>query len=143
MRFQNYVVMFLVVGLFLVVMVSFSVSLAYNNHSNQSLASDPNLNKTVQNLVVSLEDASNSVTSSGQTFATESEGVTTEDTEITLPSIIGVYQTGNAVTAGMLSFFNALAVQYLGLDLLTVSILGAILMITLVIAGWALFRSGR
>jgi hypothetical protein len=129
------------VALFFFCMLAFAVQTQTNNPTNSSLSTDPNFNATYQSISGAVASTSTVANATSSTFNSENPVISFG--QIVMLSIVGVYKL---ITSTVISAFNIIAgisMTYLGIPPVVIGVIGGILVITLTLLAWRLWRWGQ
>ena len=136
---RGIIITFLLVGLFAFALINFSTQFSYDNNLNQSILNAPSFSSLNDDLEESL--------SSSQTVAeTQREGFETETQSeqsgfLSLGSIRDAGKAFTGTTVVMLNILTGGFLSELGIPTVIFTILGSILLISLVFLGWRLIKA--
>lgn len=141
MEFKGFIISSILLGLFIFAMIQGFTYLAVENDVSNPLRDNEAINSTVNELETELEDLDNSTQDIRDAFTEDKTSV--ETGFLLLGSIIdaGTNLGGILVTIYKLSL--GLIAETLGVSSLVFAVMVAILLITLILLAWSLYKSGR
>jgi hypothetical protein len=139
--FKEILFSLIIVGLFFYLIVSFGVQLGVDNGANNTLLENPVFNLSFQGMQTNLTEIIS--TSNDSRAAFEKDNVLLSFGDLIFFSIVGV---GKIITNSIVAFFNIIGTvgtQNLGIDPLVIGVFGAMILISLVIYLWRLYKTGE
>ena len=131
---------FTLVGLVVLSMFAFGVFFQEENNIDDQFIENQLMNETYSNLKSSLGDLSKE--SQDQKTLFESENPTGGFGTILLFSIVSTGKIFNGMIMGIFNTLIRLPVTFLGLDPIILSVLGALLILTIITGLWVLYKLG-
>lgn len=140
MSLMKYATVALLVGLFTIALINFSVNLTESNDVNGSLMTDPNLNSSFTDIQTELE-ASKSV----------AEGIRSSffgqipiigDIAVILGYIFGTTKQIFALIRGLFELYFELIQTYMGIPPIVTTVFTTIIVLTLILLAWRVYRAG-
>lgn len=138
--FRPYIITFLIVGLFMFSMISFVTNLQSENNAVVTLANDPTVINITGSLTSELEAFE--TLSNNQRESFDSETPSTSFGELIFESITNV---GRVIGGVGTTFYAIIATASLaiGINPLVINVIGGIIIITIVLLAWRLYRTGE
>jgi len=140
---KNYIMSFLLIGLFLFVAVQFASQVSIDNNTNVSILDNTAINKSFIDIQAELRDSKSTVDQDKKTlFSDRPEG--NEGESINLFSIIGIAgNMGLNFVTGIFQITRDLVKTTLGIDNDVVfAVFGSMFVITLIFLTWRVIRTG-
>lgn len=141
MKFGNLVIGIILVGLFFFSLTAFAVQTQTNNPTNSSLQNDAVFNSTYNSIQSSL------ITTSGTANTTknvlETDTPTAGFGSLIFFSIVGIGKLLSGTTIGMYNIIEGAAYHYIGISPIILGAISAILLITIVLAAYRLYKVGE
>lgn len=131
---------FALVGIFVFAIISFSYNLQVNNGVEDTILGNGILNKTYSNLNSDLTDFREK--SQGQKTNFEEGGLSISFGSLVLTTIGSIGKVFNGMILGVFGVLIILPAQILGVSSLVVGVLEAILLLTIMLSLWRVYRSG-
>lgn len=139
-KFQELFINFMIIGLVVVSLFAFMVSFQEENDVSEKVIENSLMNETYGNLRIDLGNLRNE--SQAQKTLFESENPTGGFGTILLFSIVSSGKVFNGMVIGLFNTIIKLPVVFLGLDPIIVSVLSTMLILTIIIALWVLYKLG-
>ena len=139
-QFDNIFTKMTMIGLFIFCMISFIVFVQNDNNASDKLIDNSLINQTYSSLGNDLNTMRNS--SQSQLTLFQKENPTGGFGTILLFSIVSVGKTFMNMVTGVFNITINLPVAVLGVDKAVVGVLSAILVLTLIIGAWILYKLG-
>lgn len=140
MGFYETFVNFMLIGLLAFSLFAFTVSFQSENGVEDKIIDNNIFNKAYGNLRGNLEDLSTE--SQAQKTLFESENPTGGFGTILLFSIVSSGKVFNGMVIGVFNTITKLPASVLGLDPIVTSVIGTILIITIIIGLWIIYKLG-
>lgn len=137
---RNYVITFVLVGLFMFSMFSFITNLQSENSAAVQIVTDPTVSNLTSSLTSGLETFDDIANEQRGGFEREEASVGLG--ELVFKSITGVGKVIGAVTITFYDIFGAAALL-IGVPVIVINVLAGILVMTLVFLAWRLYRTGE
>lgn len=141
MDFKNLTIIMLLLGLFIFAIMSASIGLTSENNVNNTLMESESINSTFGNLQTQLETTQS--TTNGTKSAFEQETPTLGTDSFLFSSIINA---GKVFTTLISSIFNltfGLISEVLGISPIILGVLSAILLLSIILLAWKLYKTGK
>lgn len=138
--FYNTFINFMLIGLFVFGMLAFIIGVQDENNVDNQIINDESINDSYYDLSTDLKGYRDKSQSQKSLF--ESETPTGGFGTILLFSILSVGKVFNGMIMGVFNVLIKLPVTFLGLDPIIVSILSTILILTIIIGLWAVYKLG-
>ena len=138
---RGIIITFLLVGLFAFCLINFSMQVSYNNNLNQSITDSSSFSAVNNNLTESLGGSQTVAETQRKGFEIE-----TQSEQPGFLSLGSIRDAGKAFTGTTVVMFNILTGGFLpdlGISSIIPTVLGAILLITLVFLGWRVIKAGE
>ena len=132
-------IIFLLTGLFLVSLYQFGLGVASSYGKPASLIDDPRIN--MSGIESQLSQASSDADDKFESFAKDNLFVTAG--EIVLFSVWGIWKLVGGTIKAMYTILMGGLVNVIGIDPMVVGVVSAILLISLIFAGWRLIKQGE
>lgn len=139
-NFHELFINFMIVGLVILSMFSFSVIFQHDNNVEDPFIEDTLMNNTYHNLYDNLDSLSES--SQAQKTLFESENPTSGFGTILLFSIVSSGKVFNGMIIGVFNILIKLPVVVLGIDPVIVSVISTMLILTIIIYLWVVYKLG-
>lgn len=139
-KFYELFVSFLILALLIVSLMAFSILMQEDNDVSEQFIENPVINDTYSNLrsdLISFKDESQT-----QKALFESENPTAGFGTILLFSIVSAGKVFNGMIIALFNSLIKLPVVILGLDPVVVSVLSAILILSIIIGLWIIYKLG-
>lgn len=138
--FYETFVNFMLVGLLIFAMLAFMIGVQDENDVSEKIRDNEIINESYYDLDTDLTGFRDK--SQAQKSLFESETPTSGFGTILLFSILSVGKVFNGMIMGVFNTLIKLPMAFLGLDIIVVSILSTILILTIVIGLWAVYKLG-
>jgi len=138
--FREIWVSFILIGLFIFSMISFIALMQDKNNVDDSILENEIINNTFNKLSQNLTILENNTQTQRQSF--ESEIPERGFGSLIIFSIVGVTQKFTALLIGIFNIIIVLPASILGISPIVTSALGSILLVSLVLLGWRVYRIG-
>lgn len=138
--FREIWVMFIIVGVFTFGMISFIVISQQDNDVTNTILNNSIINKTYVNLEQNLTILENNTETQRQSF--ESEIPERGFGSLIIFSIVGITQKFTGLVIGVYNIFIVLPASILGVSTVVTSAISSILLVSLVLLGWRVYRIG-
>lgn len=139
-KFSNLFMNFMLIGIVILSLFSYIVITQEENNIEDKFVSDPLINKTYENLKVELGGLEDQ--SQAQKTLFESENPTSGIGTILLFSVVSVGKVFNGMIIGLFNTLIELPTVILGLDALTLSVIGTMLILTIILGLWIIYKLG-
>lgn len=139
--FREQWIEFAVVGMFILAMISFIVVMQEKNDVDEGIITNPIINKTFIKLDQNLSNLRNKTET--QRAAYESENPERGFGSLIIFSIVGVSKIFFGLMIGIYNIIIVLPASILGLPEAIMATIEGILIVSMVLLGWALIRIGR
>lgn len=131
---------FIIVGVLMFSMISFIVISQQNNGVDDTILENSLINKTFSNLGQNLTILENNTQTQRQNF--ESEIPERGFGSLIIFSIVGITQKFTGLLIGIYNIFIVLPSSILGISPVVTSAISSILIVSLVLLGWRVYRIG-
>ncbi len=138
--FRKLFTVFSIIGLFVFAAISFIDSLQTENNASSSILENELINRTFSSLSEDISDQQTTTNSSKNAF--ESEIPAPGFGSLIIFAIVGVTHTFTSILTGTYNLIIVLPLVTLGIPSPVANILGSILMITLTLFAWRVYRVG-
>lgn len=138
--FQDTFKNFLFIGLMVFCILAFIIAVQSDNKVTDPIIDDPLIASTYSNLGTDLGELRNQ--SQAQKTLFESETPTAGFGSILLFSVLSAGKVFNGMIIGTFNILIQLPVVILGVDPIVLSILGTLLIITIILGLWAIYKLG-
>ena len=139
--FREYLIAFMMAGLFLLVMINFVINMARDNNAQQSIQHDPIINSTFHNLNVEIENIQRNTTAAKDSWEKETISQQIGDLLFGSVKIIGIILGGTI--KGFYAIFRVFAEsKVLGIPSIVVTYILSIVSLTVLLLGWRLLKRG-
>lgn len=132
--------MFALVGIFVFAIISFSYNLQANNGVEDTILGDGIINKTYSNLNTDLNKFRDE--SQGQKTNFEEGGLSVSFGSLVLTTIGSIGKVFNGMIIGVFGILIVLPAQILGINSLVIGVIEAILLLTIMLSLWRVYRQG-
>ncbi len=139
-KFYETFVNFMLVGLLIFAMLAFMIGVQDENNVEEKIRDNEIINESYYDLDTDLTGFRDK--SQAQKSLFESETPTSGFGTILLLSILSVGKVFNGMMIGVFNTLIKLPMVFLGLDIIVVSILSTILILTIIIGLWAVYKLG-
>lgn len=139
-QFQNTLISFILVGLIVFGIMAFTVNIQSENNSEVRLLNDSFMNNTYSNLENDLNDFKDTADSQKELF--ESENPVLSFGTLIFYSIVSAGKVFSSMMIGMFNVVISLPVTYFGISPIIVGVLGIILIISIIIGLWIIYKVG-
>jgi Flp pilus assembly protein TadB len=141
MDFKGFVIAALLVSLFIYAAISLSTTLSSNQNKNFTLLENEAINRSFTNIQTELEDSE--ATTSAQREAFEEDTAEEDIFVLNLKSIISVGRKFTQLVVNLYSLTFGMIAEVLGISVLVLTIITSIIIITLILLAWSVFRIGK
>ena len=141
MEFKDLIITALLVGLFIFAVISFGVQLSKNNNANMSILNNPSINKSFVSITSELEEAEDTA-ESGRVGLWSGIPIL-EEVGIVLDSIVSVGQVFSGMVIGVFGITFELITTTLGIPPIVLGVITAIILISIVLLAWSVFKAGK
>lgn len=141
MEFKGLIITALLVGLFIFAVISFGIQLAENNNANMSILNNPSINKSFASITSELEEAEDTA-ESGRVGLWSGIPIL-EEVGIVLDSIVSVGQVFSGMVIGVFGITFELITTTLGIPPIVLGVITAIILISIVLLAWSVFKAGK
>lgn len=139
-EFREYIISFLIIGLFSISLIMFAIGTSIDNEADNSIANDPRISTIYNSLNATLESSRATSDSIKTSFETENPFVGFGS--LLFFSIIGAFKTINIIIISIFTTLSVFIIDVIGINPIVFSVISAGLLITLVLLGWRLYRQG-
>lgn len=139
-KFSKLFMNFMLIGIVVLSLFSYIVLTQEENNIEDKFVEDSLMNKTFENLKTNLEGIGEE--SQAQKTLFESENPTSGFGTILLFSIVSAGKIFNGMIIGVYNVLISLPASVLGLDPIILSILGTMLIFTIILGLWIVFKLG-
>ncbi len=139
--FQETFVIFALIGLFVYASISFIVVTQRANNVDLTILENEAINRTFTRLETNLSEFRTQTQGQKETF--ESEIPERGFGSLLIFSIVSIGQKFTGMIVGVYNIFIVLPSAVLGIPKIVMSVLSAILLVTLVLLVWSVYRTGR
>lgn len=143
MEFRTFIVNLLLVGLVTAAIVSFAVTFASDTSSNVSVTSEPTMNRIFGNLSAKLNDTQADATANKVAVEKETGSASLTAIGFAFSSILNTGTIFISVSLGLFNILFEIPQRYLGVPPIITGILLTIIIVSLVLAAWSVWRAGR
>ncbi len=143
-NFRQFVIAFIVIGLFMFSMFSFATQIQSQNNASQPLVDDPYFNSTFGQIETELENSQ--VVAQGQREAFEGQEPGTGGFTFDLTTIISAgtkFFSFLAGSTGLIALIFSTASRTLGINPIILTVLMGSILLTAVFLGWKYIRTGE
>jgi hypothetical protein len=140
MEFSKFFINFMVITLLIVSIFSFVIIMQDENNSPEKIIDDPIINGTYSDLIDSAESFSSS--SQNQKTLFEKENPISSFGSLIFYSIISAGKVFSNMVLGVYNIMTSLIVEVLGVNPVIVSVLSAIIIFTIIIGLWIIYKVG-
>lgn len=140
MGFQETFITFAMIGLFVFSTLAFIISVQTENNAVNKLSDDIYINNSFGNLQNDLNDFRDQAQAQKEVF--EKDNPIASFGYLIFYSIISTGKVFTKMTFGLFNSLIDLPVRYLGVDPIVISILSTILIITIIIGLWIIYKVG-
>jgi len=133
-------VTFALIGLFVYAGISFIVTTQRENNVDLTILDNEIINRTYRNLEIDLSEAGTEVQGQRETF--ESEIPERGFGSLIIFGIVSVAQKFMGMIISIYNIFIVLPSAILGIPKIVTSVLSAILLVTLILLAWKVYRAG-
>lgn len=138
--FREVFVTFALIGVFVFAGISFIVTTQLDNDVENTILENEVINKTYTNLETDLGDFGSETQTQKESF--ESEIPERGFGSLIIFAIIGVGQRFTGMITGVYNIFIVLPASILGISPVVIGVLSAMLMVSLILLVWRLYRTG-
>ncbi len=138
--FRETFVIFALIGVFVFASISFIVKTQTDNSVTRTILEDGIINRTYVDLESNLNSTREQVQTQKDSF--ESENPERGFGSLIIFSIVGVGKTFAGMTLGVYNIFIVLPSEVLGIPRIVVGVFTAILVVSLILLVWRVYRSG-
>lgn len=139
-QFENLFGKFALMGLMIFSLLAFVITIQEDNLTSDRFIDNPVINQTYGSLGSDLEDLRDK--SQAQKTLFESENPTAGFGTILLFSIVSAGKVFNGMIIGIFNTLIKLPVVFLGLDPAVTSVISALLILSIIIGLWAIYKLG-
>lgn len=139
-KFYDFFINWMFVGLLIVSLLSFGVFYQEDNNAEDKFIEDSLMNETYTNLRTDLGELRDK--SQAQKTLFESENPTSGFGTILLFSIVSTGKVFNSMIIGVFNTLIKLPTVVLGLDPIILSVIGTMLILTIIIGLWIVYKLG-
>lgn len=139
-KFESLFINFMIIGLIILGVLIFSITLQEDNNLSDKFIENKIINNTYSGLRTDLTGLSDQSQTQKSLF--ESENPTAGFGTILLFSIVSAGKVFNGMIIALFNTLIKLPVVFLGLDDAIVSVLSTILILTIIIGLWAIYKLG-
>ena len=139
-KFADNFTSWLLMGLLVVSMIGFVVSIQIANGVTDNLLTDPVINKTFVDLTDTLESSSATANSSKSSF--EDDQPDKGFGSLIIFAILGVGQTITSMVLGVYNILFVLPAVKLGIPKVVLNVFSSILLVSLILGAWRVYRAG-
>lgn len=140
MSFREIIINFALIGVFMLALITFGVQMTSDNSANNSLLENPFINSTFNNLQTDLSTFQSNA--QGQRENYEAEEPASGFGTLIIFGIIGFAKVFTGIIIGISNILFGAASGILGIDPIVIGVFTSILLITLIIYGWRLAKTG-
>jgi len=140
-EFRNIVITGLLIGLFAFALMNISISLTNENDVNNSLLENEAINRSFGYLESNLSSTQDKSETSKTGF--ESENPTVGTDSFLFSSIISAGKVFTGMWRGVYDVTFSLFTETLGISPIVIGVITSILIITITLLAWSLYKSGR
>jgi len=140
-EFRNLIILGLLTGLFIFALVNISISLTNENNVNNTLLENEAINKSFGYLQSNLSDSQSKSETSKTGFEVENPTVGTDS--FLFSSIISAGKVFTGMWRGVYDITFSLFTETLGINPVVMGVITSILLITIILLAWSLYKSGR
>jgi len=141
MAIKKLFISFAMVGLFVFAMMSFIVTTQQNNEMDETILSNPTLNKSYFNVNDSISDYKKD--GQEQSLLQDEDDPLTEGGNLLFTSITGTGKIVKGMVGGVYNALIGIPSKLLGLPAVVVSVFTGILAIMLLLGAWRLYKAGE
>ena len=138
--FRNTFITFALIGIFAFASMSFIVTTQLDNNVNNTILENEVINKTFTDFETDLSDFSSKTQTQKESF--ESEIPERGFGSLIVFAIVGVGQRFTGMITGVYNIFIVLPASILGISPVVISVITAILVVSLILLIWRVYRSG-
>ncbi len=138
--FREVFITFSLIGLFVLATLSFGIKLQQDNSVSDTILNNSQINRTLDRLQSNLTDVSNQTQQQRQNF--ESEIPERGFGSLLIFSIVSVSQKFTATIIGVYNILIVLPASILGIPPEVIGVLGSILIVSLILLAWRVYRVG-
>ena len=138
--FRELFITFALIGIFVFASISFIVTTQTDNEVENTILENEDINRTYVDLESNLNSTRSQVQTQKDSF--ESENPERGFGSLIIFSIVGVGKTFAGITLGVYNIFIVLPSAVLGIPRIVVGILTAILVVSLILLIWRVYRAG-
>lgn len=143
MNFRSLIISSLLIGLVLVSLVSFNIYFSQENEINSSLANDDSINRAFGNITKQLNDSRGTAEEKKEAVIFESSHPILTFVGFAFMSILDAGGVFIGTTVLMFNVIFEMIIETLDISPVVTGTLFAILLITLILSVWRVFRSGE
>ncbi len=141
MDFKNLVFIFVFAGIYIFAMMSFAVNLTNDNNVNNTLMESQAVNSTFGNLEAQLQAVPDNANGSKSAFEQETPTLGTDS--FLFGSIISAGKTFTTMITGVFNLMFGLISETLGVSPIILGVFSGLLLITIILLGWKLYKTGK
>ncbi len=139
--FKGLIITALLVGLFIFALISFGVQLAKNSDANMSILDNPAINDSFVSIESKLGEAKDTAEAGRKGLWS---GIPLlEEVGIILDSIVSVGQVFSQMVIGVYELTFGLITETLGISPIVLGVITAIVLVSIVLLAWSVFKSGK
>ena len=139
--FKDYMIGFILAGLFLYCLIAFAVNAQLNNDVAHPITEDSRVGLVYSNLQSNLSGVENTANSSRTNF--EQDTPTAGVLGFSMTAIVGVGKTLTATISNMYNITLGAVFGILGIPTIVLQVIGSILVLFIVLLLWRLYRVGE
>ena len=139
-QFSDLFMNFMLIGLVVISLLSFGILYQEDNNAENKFIENSLVNETYTNLNTTLSDLRDQ--SQAQKTLFESENPTSGFGTILLFSIVSSGKVFNSMIIGVFNTLTKLPVVVLGIDPVVLSVIGTMLILTIIIGLWVVYKLG-
>ncbi len=140
MKFNEMFVTFSLLGLIIFGTLTFMVSLQTQNGLTENILDDSVINKTYTNLSSKLIQSSDTANTTKTAFEKDIPEPSTF--ALVIFATIGVVQTITGMVLGVYNILIVLPATKLGIPQVVINVIGSLVIVSLVLGAWRLYRAG-
>lgn len=140
-NFKELLIGFIMVGLFIVALISFTYNITSENSLNSSLLKEPRLNKTFTKMNETLSDFY--TTSNSQLSSNQNETISGGAFGLISYAIIGSVRTFTGTIVTTYYVITTLISSTIGIPNIVLNIIMALIGIALIFSAWRIYRQGQ
>lgn len=140
-KFSDSFVSWVLLGLFVVSMIAFTIGIQEKNGLESTIGNDSIINSSYVSLTNTLSESTDTANSSKTAFESDIEPQTSFG-DLVFVSILGVGKTITGMIIGVYNILFVLPTTKLGIPKLITNVLSTLIIMTLVLMAWRVYRSG-